>query len=91
MGRLGEHLSQNEAHRPDVNGFGVAFGDKHDLWRSVPACGHVLREKEYFIKVISSSEEKPYILFTTIVLSLQTATNLKTCSCSKIPSSYNQI
>jgi hypothetical protein len=43
-GLVGEQLSQNAAQRPEVNGFGVALGVKHDLRGSEPVRGHLVRK-----------------------------------------------
>ena len=39
-GPVGEHLSQNAAHRPDVDGFGVALGEKCAELPGQPHQGH---------------------------------------------------
>ena len=44
-GPVGEHLCQDAAHRPNIDGFGVALGVEHDLRGAVPAGGHVLRQE----------------------------------------------
>ena len=44
-GSVGQHLCQNTANRPDVDALAVALGVEHDLWRAVPARGHVLRQE----------------------------------------------
>lgn len=36
-GPVGEHLSQNAAHRPDVDGLGVALGRRGKQWAPGPA------------------------------------------------------
>ena len=38
---VGEHLGQDAADGPDVNGLGVALGVEHDLRGAIPARSHV--------------------------------------------------
>lgn len=38
----GEHLSQDTANSPDVDGLGVLLEGEHDLRSTVPASGNIL-------------------------------------------------
>lgn len=50
-GSIGEHLSQDAADRPHVNGLGIALGVEHDLGGAVPSCGNVLGEEPSVVMV----------------------------------------
>ena len=50
-GPIGNHLRQNAAHGPDVDGFGVAFAVQHDFRRAVPARGHVLGQESRVVVI----------------------------------------
>lgn len=40
----GEHLGEDAAHSPEVDGVGVLAAAEEDLWGAVPPSGHVLRQ-----------------------------------------------
>lgn len=44
-GPVADHLSQNAAHRPNINGLGVALRVEHDFRCPVPPSGNILGEE----------------------------------------------
>ena len=44
-GSVAQHLGQDAADRPDVDGLCVPLGVKHDLWRPVPPRRNVLGQE----------------------------------------------
>ena len=46
-GSVGDYLCQDAAHRPDVDGLGVALGIQHDFWSPLPAIGHITCQELY--------------------------------------------
>ena len=59
-GAVGEHLGQDAAHGPDVDGLRVALGVEHDLGGPVPPGGHVLGEEACVVmfRICNSCETK---------------------------------
>jgi len=42
---VADHLCKDTTHRPYVNRLRVAFGIKHDFWRTIPPSGDIFGEK----------------------------------------------
>ena len=56
QGPVTEHLGQDAAHRPHVNGFGVTLRVQHDFGCTVPPGGYVLSQESCVVMVgISNS------------------------------------
>ena len=53
-GSVGDYLCQDAAHRPDVDGLGVALEIQHDFWSPLPAIGHIPCQELYVVSSVQS-------------------------------------
>ena len=53
-GSVGDYLCQDAAHRPDVDGLGVALEIQHDFWSPLPAIGQIPCQELYVVSSVQS-------------------------------------
>lgn len=58
---VAQHLSQDAAYGPDIDGLCVALGVQHDFWGAVPSCGHILCQETCVVVVRVGNASKAKI------------------------------
>jgi len=70
-GPVGEHLRQDAADGPHVNGFCVSLGVEHDLGRPVPPGRHVLRQEARVVVFWVGHSCQPEVAYLEITRGVQ--------------------